>query len=129
MKGVGGGGGGVVWKVASGVDTAWIRRGCGYTMPKLSTRSPVALNIRNAEADSLAAEVASLAGETKTQAVIVALKERRQRLRQQGQVASRVQASLVHQLDQIGLRCAARAIRDTRSADVILGYDATGLPS
>ncbi len=87
------------------------------------------LNIRNAEADSLAAEVASLAGETKTEAVIVALKERRQRLQQQGQVASRVQASLVDQLDQIGLRCAARAIRDTRSADAILGYDATGLPS
>ena len=89
----------------------------------------MALNIRNAEADRLAAEVASLAGETKTLAVIVALKERRQRLQQQGQAASRVQASLVNQLDQIGLRCAARAIRDSRTADSILGYDATGLPS
>jgi antitoxin VapB len=89
----------------------------------------VALNIRNAEADRLAAEVASLTGETKTLAVIVALKERRQRLQQQGQAASKVQASLVNQLDQIGLRCAARAIRDSRTADAILGYDATGLPS
>lgn len=101
----------------------------GYTDLRLSTHPAVALNIRNAEADSLAAEVASLAGETKTDAVIVALKERLQRLQHQGQVASRYQASLVHQLDQIGLRCAARAIQDSRSADDILGYDATGLPS
>ena len=46
-------------------------------MRGLSTRPVVALNIRSAEADSLATEVASLAGETKTHAVIVALKERR----------------------------------------------------
>ena len=89
----------------------------------------MALNIRNTEADSLAAEVASLAGETKTLAVIVALKERRQRLQLQAQAASTVQASLVQQLDQIGLRCAGRAIRDSRSAEAVLGYDATGLPS
>jgi hypothetical protein len=60
---------------------------------------------------------------------VVALKERRQRLQQQAQAASQVQASLVHQLDQLGLRCAARAIHDSRTADEILGYDATGLPS
>ena len=89
----------------------------------------MALNIRKAEADSLAAEVASLAGETKTDAVILALKERLQRLQRQGQVASRHQASLVNQLDQIGLRCAARTIQDGRTADEILGFDATGLPS
>ena len=89
----------------------------------------MALNIRNTEADSLAAEVASLAGETKTLAVIVALKERRQRLQLQAQAASTVQASLAQQLDQIGLRCAGRPIRDSRPAEAILGYDATGLPS
>lgn len=103
--------------------------GFGYTKCKSSTHPAVALNIRNAEADRLAAEVASLAGETKTLAVIVALKERRQRLQQQVQAASRAQASLVQQLDQIGLCCAARAISDSRSAEAILGYDATGLPS
>lgn len=105
-----------------------VERG-GYTLNSLSTHPVVALNIRNAEADSLATEVAALAGETKTHAVIVALKERRQRLQQQAEAASQVQASLVHQLDQIGLRCAARAIHDSRTADEILGYDATGLPS
>ncbi|WP_304623076.1 type II toxin-antitoxin system VapB family antitoxin [Synechococcus sp. BMK-MC-1] len=40
----------------------------------------MALNIRNPEADRLAAQVACLAGETKTDAVILALKERLQRL-------------------------------------------------
>jgi antitoxin VapB len=87
----------------------------------LSTQPAVALNIRKAEADSLAAKVASLAGETKTEAVILALKERLQRLQHQRQVASRQQASLVDQLDQIGLRCASRTIQDGRTADEILG--------
>ena len=89
----------------------------------------MALNIRNAEADILAAEVASLAGETKTDAVILALKERLQRLQRQRQVACGHQASLVNQLNQIALRCAARATQDDRPADEILGYDVNGLPS
>jgi antitoxin VapB len=40
----------------------------------------VALNIKDAETEQLAAEVAALAGETKTRAVKVALQERRARL-------------------------------------------------
>lgn len=40
----------------------------------------MALNIKNPETERLAAEVAELAGESKTQAVTVALRERRQRL-------------------------------------------------
>lgn len=42
---------------------------------------PMALNIKNREAEELAAEVAALAGETKTGAITVALRERRDRLR------------------------------------------------
>ena len=42
--------------------------------------SAVALNIKNAEVERLADEVARLAGETKTEAVRRALAERRQRL-------------------------------------------------
>lgn len=88
-----------------------------YTKSSLSTHiATVALNIRNPEADRLAAQVACLAGETKTDAVIPALKERLQR-------------SLIYRLDQIALRCAARPILDRRSADEICGYDASGLPS
>jgi antitoxin VapB len=41
----------------------------------------MALNIKNEETEKLAAEVASLAGETKTGAVKQALRERRDRLR------------------------------------------------
>lgn len=40
----------------------------------------MALNIKNAEVERLAAEVAEAAGETKTQAIRVALDERRRRL-------------------------------------------------
>ena len=38
------------------------------------------LNIKNAEVESLAAELAAMTGETKTEAIRKALKERRQRL-------------------------------------------------
>ena len=40
----------------------------------------MALNIKDAETERLAAEVAALAGETKTRAVKVALSERKERL-------------------------------------------------
>ncbi len=40
----------------------------------------MALNIKNAEAEQLAAEVAALTGETKTRAIAVALRERQERL-------------------------------------------------
>jgi antitoxin VapB len=89
----------------------------------------MALNIRNPEASRLAAEVASLAGETKTDAVILALKERLQRLQHQLDSSPGRQLSLVNRLDQIALRCAARPILDHRSAEEICGYDALGLPS
>jgi antitoxin VapB len=44
----------------------------------------VALNIKDAETERLAAEVAALAGESKTRAVKVALQERRARLALRG---------------------------------------------
>ena len=89
----------------------------------------MALNIRNPEASRLAAEVAALAGESKTDAVIQALQERLQRLRSQQAAQPDTRSLLVNRLDQIALRCAARPIRDQRSAEQILGYDASGLPS
>jgi antitoxin VapB len=46
----------------------------------------MALNIKDPEAERLAAEVAALAGETKTRAVRVALAERRERLSRSGDV-------------------------------------------
>lgn len=89
----------------------------------------MALNIRNPEANRLAAEVAALAGESKTDAVILALQERLQRLRRQRLARPTAQAILASRLDQIARRCAARPMRDQRTAEQILGYDAHGLPS
>ncbi|MDP8988544.1 MAG: type II toxin-antitoxin system VapB family antitoxin [Acidobacteriota bacterium] len=49
----------------------------------------MALNIKNAEVESLAAEVAKLARESKTEAIRVALKERAFRLKSYGGKLSR----------------------------------------
>ncbi len=83
----------------------------------------MALNLRNVEAERLAADLAKLTGETKTQAVIQALRERLTRLRR-GQAKHR----LADELDEIGKRCAALPLLDARVADEILGYDEHGLP-
>lgn len=89
----------------------------------------MALNIRNPEAGRLAAEVAVLAGESKTVAVILALEERLQRLRRQQATLPDAQKLLASRLDQIALSCAARPMRDQRTSEQILGYDDRGLPS
>ena len=47
-------------------------------------REPMGLNIKNPEVERLAAEVAALAGESKTEAIRRALAERRERLRYRG---------------------------------------------
>ena len=61
--------------------------------------------------------------------MIPPLKDRLQRLQRQREAGKVRQRSLIHRLDQISLRCAARPILDRRSADEICGYDASGLPS
>lgn len=86
----------------------------------------MALNIRNPEADRLAAELAALSGETKTDAVIQALQERLLRLRSR---RSQDKRELVDRLDAIALQTAQLPNLDSRSADAILGYNEHGLPS
>lgn len=83
----------------------------------------MALNIRNEEADKLATEVARMTGETKTQAVIGALRERLARERR-----SRGRPQLGDELLEIASHCAALPVLDARPADEILGYDEHGLP-
>ncbi len=83
----------------------------------------MALNIRNAEAERLAATLARLTGETKTEAVTQALKDRIARVR-----SERSGRRLADALDAIAVRCASLPVRDQRPADEILGYDDTGLP-
>jgi antitoxin VapB len=81
------------------------------------------LNIRNEETEELATALAKLTGETKTEAVTQALRERIQRVRR-----ARVKRRLADELDEIALHCSALPVRDSRSADEIMGYDENGLP-
>ncbi len=82
----------------------------------------MALNIKHPEADRLARELAARTGETITETVLIAL---RQRLKREG---AKSPLSLKDELMAIGRRCAALPDRDGRSADEIIGYDEHGLP-
>ena len=88
----------------------------------------MALNIRSQEANALAAEVSALAGETKTDAVIHALRERRDRLLLLQQAGMPAPESLVDRLTAVAARFDQLPCLDPRGADEILGYDADGLP-
>jgi antitoxin VapB len=82
------------------------------------------LNIRNKQAEELAGALAKLTGETKTEAVTQALRERLQRVRR-----ARVKRRLADELDEIALHCSALPVLDRRSsAEEIIGYDENGLP-
>lgn len=85
----------------------------------------MALSLKDVETDGLAREVARLTGESITQAVRVALRERlaRERLKR-GKPAD-----VEKELEEISRRFRALPILDTRTAEEILGYDENGLPS
>ena len=78
------------------------------------------LNIKNEEAQHLATELAALTGETLTRAVIVALRERIARLRQQRQVDD-----LIARAQEIIRQSGGAASYDNHAA---LLYDEQGLP-
>ena len=84
----------------------------------------MALNIRNPETERLAQALAKLTGETKTEAVTQALRDRLARVRRE-----RSQRRLADELDEIARHCARLPVRDSRGPDEILGYDEHGLPS
>jgi antitoxin VapB len=84
----------------------------------------MALSLKDAETDRLAREVASLTGESLTEAVRRALAERLAReRRKRGEVAG-----LASRLDALALEGAALPDLDRRGADEIIGYDEHGLP-
>jgi antitoxin VapB len=83
----------------------------------------MSLNIKDPETDTLVRELARTTGETITEAVAVAVKERLERLR-----AGRRRRSLTDELGEIALRCAALPLLDERAEEEILGYDEHGLP-
>ncbi|MFZ5470521.1 MAG: type II toxin-antitoxin system VapB family antitoxin [Myxococcota bacterium] len=82
----------------------------------------MALNIKHPEADRLARELAERTGETITDAVVTALRERLSREKAKGGVR------LKDEIMTISRRAASLPRRTGRSADEILGYDDRGLP-
>lgn len=88
-------------------------------MPKVTP-----LNIKDAEVYRLARELAGMTGESMTEAVRKALRERlaREKRRDPDPV-------LLEKLMEISERCAARRVLDPRSAEEIIGYDERGFPA
>lgn len=86
----------------------------------------LSLNIKNPEAERLAAEVGGLAGESKTAAVIIALRERRERLLAERRDAEHT--AMPEELLAIGAKIRARIGNTQLSTDAL--YDPeTGLPA
>lgn len=84
----------------------------------------MALNIRNRTTEELAATLADLTGETKTQAVTRALRDRLVKVRRR-----RAGRDVCAELDEIAQHCATLPIVDNREPDDILDYDEHGLPT
>lgn len=83
----------------------------------------MALSIKNPEADRLARELAETTGESLTDAVVAALRERLKREKQRSR-----QQFIHEEVRAIQKRIAAAPVLDERSAEEILGYDENGLP-
>ena len=83
----------------------------------------MALNIKHPDADRLARELAAKTGESLTDAVLNAIRERLNR-----EETRRKAPSLRRELAKIRARCAGLPLIDRRTADEIIGYDEHGLP-
>ncbi len=83
----------------------------------------MAFSIKNDDADRLARELAATTGESLTEAVLVALRERLQR----EEARRRVGAG--DRLRRLAAEVAELPVVDERSMEEILGYDEHGLPA
>jgi antitoxin VapB len=83
------------------------------------------LSIKAPEADRLARQLAATTGETITEAVIVAMRERLGREERKREN----KAALLAEIRSIADHCASLPTLDTRTDDEILGYDENGIPS
>jgi len=81
------------------------------------------LSIKNPETEQLAREISEETGESLTEAITIALRDRLQRLR-----GRRHAKNLVQEVDDILHRVDALPALDDCSEDEILGYDSQGLP-
>ncbi len=85
----------------------------------------MALSLKDPETDSLARQVASLTGETLTEAVRTSLRERLRNEQLRRGERPWDEAAIKAIIDH----CAALPVLDNRTDDEILGYDENGLPS
>ncbi|MBA4159682.1 MAG: type II toxin-antitoxin system VapB family antitoxin [Gemmatimonadetes bacterium] len=85
----------------------------------------MALSIKNLEAERLARELARVTGESLTEAVTNALRDRL--VREAGHKGDREQIRA--EIRRIQARVAALPVRDDRTPEQIIGYDEHGLPS
>ena len=83
----------------------------------------MAFSIKNDDADRLARQLAEATGESLTEAVLVALRERLQR-----EEAKR-HLGVADRLRRLAAEVAAMPVTDRRRADEVLGYDEHGLPA
>ena len=84
----------------------------------------MALSIKNPEVEQIARDLAKQTGETLTEVILEALRERFRRVTGRGHPIK-----LADQLDEISQRCSALPVLDTRNEDEILGYNQHGLPN
>ena len=84
----------------------------------------MALNIKSAETDRLARELAALTGESITEAVTKALEMRLEKARHEPDHLRRERLRAL--IDEIRERAARRPVLDTCSDDEILGYNELG---
>jgi antitoxin VapB len=84
--------------------------------------STMALSIKSDEADQLARELAAETGETLTEVVVIALRERLDR-----EHASHA-ASMRARLARLAADVATLPVADSRAPEEIIGYDDAGLP-
>ena len=83
----------------------------------------MALSIKNPEADRLARELATTAGESITEAVTTAIRQRL--VRETGQDPGAFEADV----ERIVSEVSRLPVLDDRTADEIIGYDEHGLPA
>lgn len=83
----------------------------------------MALSVKNPEADRLARELTAATGETITDAVVIALRERLERVR------GRQAAAITRRLNTLRTEIQTYPILNPQSPEEIVGYDEHGLPA
>jgi antitoxin VapB len=111
----------VGFAVWAGVPMRWPGRGVVEIFYLFYTSS-MALSIKSDEADQLARQLAAETGETLTEAVVIALRERLDREHARHAVSMRAL------LARLAADVAALPVADSRAPEQIIGYDDTGLP-